>query len=209
MFRRGWFALTIVAGLAWAGASHAGGEARTHDGFFLRLSAGFASTETKISDATGKLKLSGSAGDVNLAVGGVIAPNLAIHGTIFGWSASDPDAEITVYGVGSGSGSISGTVTMSAVGGGVTYYIMPANFYLSGSVGLARLRFDSNTSGVPNGDSDSGFALDLTAGKEWWVGRNWGLGAAGDIMIHSVPDGGLPENWAGPSFGLRFTATMN
>jgi hypothetical protein len=36
------------------------------------------------------------------------------------------------------------------------------------------------------GSSDTGFALDATVGKEWWVGDNWGLGFAGDFTYLSA-----------------------
>jgi len=190
-----------------AAAAHAGGEPRTHDGFFLRLSAGGGHASSTLSPEGGEIELSGPAGDINIAVGGVVAPNLAIHGTLWGWSVSDPDADITVSGFGSGSGSLSGTFTMSAIGVGVTSYIMPANLYVSGSVGVARLNLDLD--GLGDGNSDTGFALDVTLGKEWWVGNNWGLGVAGDFTYHSIPDPDVSENWSGPGFGIRFTATMN
>jgi hypothetical protein len=89
------------------------------------------------------------------------------------------------------------------MGGGVTYYIVPANVYLSGSLGLGWL------SATENVESDVGFGLDITLGKEWWVGGSWGLGLAGAFGYHSVPDGVVDANWSGASFGLRFSATLN
>jgi hypothetical protein len=87
----------------------------------------------------------------------------------------------------------------------VTYYFMPVNLYLSGSAGFGSLEFDGNISG----ETDMGLALDLTVGKEWWVGDNWGLGVAGGFGYHSLPEEGLDENWSGTSFVVRFTATLN
>lgn len=85
----------------------------------------------------------------------MIAENLALHGTLFGWSVSDPDVSI-----------------------------------------------DEN-------ETDPGFAFDATVGKEWWVGGSWGLGLAGSFGYHSIPDDVVDSNWKGPSFGLRFSATLN
>ena len=191
---------TLVPAIGHAGA------ARTHDGFILRLSAGGGAAGTEISDASGRIELSGSAGDVNIAIGGMIQENFAIHATIFGWSISDPEADIFISGVGSGSGSIDGTATMSAVGPGVTYYVMPLNLYLSGSIGFGTLELDSDD---VDGETDSGMALDLTVGKEWWVGDSWGLGLAGGFTYHSLPDKDIDESWSGASFALRFSATFN
>lgn len=181
---------------------HAGGSPRAHDGgFFLRLSGGVGSGETKNEPAGssgGDVKFSGFSGDYNFAIGGIIAENLALHGTIFGWSVSDPDVDF--FG---NVGSVNdATLTMAGFGGGITYYIMPANVYLSPSVGFGILSLDDS-------ETDPGFAFDATIGKEWWVGGSWGLGLAGTFGYHSIPDDISNANWKGPSFGLRFSATLN
>lgn len=181
------------------------GEPRTHDGFFLRLSGGvgYGSTSRTLPSGivgnpqTAELAFDGLDGDYNFAVGGMIARNLALHGTFFGWSIADPDVEVD----GTKTGSLDGNLSLSAMGGGVTYYIMPANIYFSGSLGLAWLSEEIET--------DVGFGLDATIGKEWWVGGSWGLGLAGAFGYHSVPDDLFDENWSGVSFGLRFSATLN
>ena len=178
------------------------GEPRTHDGFFLRLSGGFGHARTSI-DLVSEFEVRGATGDLNLAVGGMVAPNLALHGTIFGWSAADPDLEWT----GVGSAELNGDVTLSAVGVGLTYYVMPANLYLSGSVGAGTLKAD--ISGGLEGETDTGVIVDLTVGKEWWTGNSWGLGLAGDVMLHSLPEKGIDESWGGASVGIRFSATLN
>lgn len=182
----------------------AGGEAHTHDGFFLRLAAGAGSGRNKIEAGGGKLEISGTSGDADIAIGGVVSPNLAIHGTLFGWSVSDPD--VTISGV-SGSGTAKGTATVSAVGAGATYYFMPVNVYLSGSAGFGTFVFDPDSGS--KAETDGGLALAFTAGKEWWVGNSWGLGAAVGYIFSSLPDKGVSENWSGNAFSVRFTATLN
>jgi hypothetical protein len=184
----------------------AGGEAHTHDGFFLRLAAGAGSGGNKIEAGGDKLEISGTSGDLDIAIGAVVRPNLAIHGTLFGWSVSDPDVDVTISGV-SGSGTAKGTATISAVGGGATYYLMPANVYLSGSAGFGTFSFDPDTGS--SAETDGGLALAFTAGKEWWVANSWGLGVAVGYVFSSLPDKDVSENWSGNAFSVRFTATMN
>ena len=189
--------------LLLAAADHAvAGSPRTHDGFFLRLSAGGGAANTEIDVPGAKTKLDGSTGDVNFAVGGTVAKNLALHGTVFGWLVSDPDVEVDSL----GTGSAEGDLDLTAFGAGLTYYFMPANIYISGSVGAGKLSFDS-----PVGDfeSDRGLVGELTVGKEWWIGGGWGLGLSGSFGFHSIPDGDIDENWKGNSFALRLSATMN
>lgn len=197
---------SLLSGLAVTPA--AGGDARAHDGFFLRLATGFGGASAELSDPTGKVKLSGTGADVNIAVGGIVSPNLAIHGTLWGWALSDPDADITIVGVGSGSGTLNGELTMSAIGVGATYYFMPTNVYMTGSLGTGSL---SGTKDM-DGNSKAGFAVDLGLGKEWWVGESWGLGVAGGFNYFRAKDKdiiGVNEDWKGPGYSIRFSATFN
>jgi hypothetical protein len=195
--------LVVIAAvvLLLAGPASSGGIRDHQDGFLLRLSVGGGSASSSIDMMGDELKLSGFATDLNFAIGAVVSPNLAIHGTLFGWLVSDPDVEY-----GAGSAEISGDLSLSAFGGGITYYIMPANVYLSGSIGAGSLTLDTN---VGEGETDMGPVIDLTIGKEWWVSDGWGIGAAASLGYHSVPEKGIDENWSGTSFAVRFSATMN
>ena len=188
-------ALTIVL---TAAAITQAGEPRTHDGFLLRLSGGGGYAESSLED----VELSGATGDVNIAIGATVSPNFAIHGTLWGWLIDGPDVKI-----GNSSGTASGaTLDMTAFGAGCTYYFVPSNFYISPSIGAATLSVEESGITV---SSDTGFALDATVGKEWWVGDGWGIGAAGSFIYHSIPESDVDGSWSGPGFAIRFTATMN
>ncbi len=195
--------LIFVIGLAVPAGPAAAGQPRTHDGFFLRLSAGAGGAKTSEDFANSSLEVSGAAGDVNFAIGGMISPNFAIHGSLFGWSLTDPEVKLTGY----GSGTLNGDLSMSAVGAGFTYYFMPANLYISPSVGVGTLTLNIN--GLPDVESDPGLAMDFTLGKEWWVGNSWGLGVAGAVGYHSIKDNDTDEKFTGSNVAIRFTATYN
>jgi hypothetical protein len=195
----------VSLALALFSTSAEAGNPREHDRFFLRLSAGGGYAESELEDGEGQIELSGASGDFNFAVGGVIANNLAIHGTFFSTFLDDPDAEFSGGGL-EGEGELDGSVDMFAYGGGLTYYFMPVNIYVSGSIGAATLTLDTDEGEF---ESDTGIAGDLTIGKEWWVGDSWGLGVAGAFGLHSIPDGEIDENWSGMSFAVRFSATFN
>ncbi len=194
-------AAVTFAALVFPIASHAGGGPKDHRGFFLRMTAGglYASTgadDYELASILGDFDASGWGGDFTLALGGCVSENVALHGSLFSWSISDPDVEIENL----GEGELDGTVSMSAYGGGITYYMMPANVYLSGNVGLGFFTVDSEGE---DETSDPGFAMDLSIGKEWWVGNSWGLGLAGAFGYHSI------EDFSGWNAGVRFTATFN
>ena len=169
-------------------------------GFFLRLSTGIGYVQSEFGDPASS-KLYGPGSDMNMAVGMGVLPNLSLHATMFGWMLSEPTVEI-----GGSSGGFPGDVMLYSLGVGFTYYLMPVNIYLSGSVGVAAMTVD--VIGI-TAETDPGPAFDVTLGKEWWVGGNWGLGVAGGFGYHSVPDKNVDENWSGYSLGVRFTATLN
>ena len=43
------------------------------------------------------MKLSGEAGDLNFAIGGIVSPNLALHAILYGWLVQDPDVEVSGF----------------------------------------------------------------------------------------------------------------
>lgn len=186
------FVFAVSATNAFAGP-------RDHEGgFFLRLSAGYGYAQTELGDPV-TMKYYGFSGDVNFAVGGVIFDNFALHGSLFGWSVMDPDVDI-----GGTEGEREGYLTLSGLGVGFTYYMMPANIYVSPSIGVGNLTDDSGN------NTEMGLMVDLTLGKEWWVGGSWGLGVAGTFGFHSVQESEeIEENWKGYNIGVRFSATLN
>jgi len=179
-----------------------GGAAKRHDGFFLRMSPGIGHASTKLDDGFDELRFSDGIGGGDFAIGGIVAKNLALHGTLWGWTMGDPDFELNNQ-----DGSINGSLTMSAIGMGVTYYVMPINLYFSGSLGFGQLELDVDPYG--SGNTDSGLVFEFVIGKEWWVSRNWALGVAGALGAHSIDDDLVSENWNGSNIEVRFSATFN
>lgn len=205
--------LTVLAAVLVPTLATAGDNApRQHDrGFFLRMSggpgAGNIHSHTRGNDGPfddgTKVSLEGSGGDGNFAIGAIVRPNLAVHATFWGWSAFDPDLKVG----GATAETNDLTVSMNAFGPGVTWYF-GQNFYLSGSIGGAEMTAEADGEDF---DSKTGVAVDLTIGKEWWVGRRWGLGVAAGFGALSIPtdDPTLDDKFSGNSFGLRFSATFN
>ena len=201
MFRTTGFltlALLLVASTAFAG-----GSPRAHDGgFLLRMSLGFGTQNTSIEHAGVEAEFSGAASDFTIALGGVVTENLALHGTIFSAVMTDPDLEVTNQ----SKATIDGTMGLVGYGGGLTYWFMPVNIFVSGSLGVGRLVADND---VLDGNSDWGFAMEATVGKDWFVSNRWGLGVAGGFTFHNVGDPDIDESWSGSSFTIRFNATFN
>jgi hypothetical protein len=196
-------ALASLLVTALAGNYAAAGPRDHQDGFFLRLAAGAGTTTTEIYDGYDTYTLSGTAGDLDVAVGAVVLPNLAVHGNLFGWTASDMKVEFNGVDVGP---DLPADVTAAGFGAGLTYYLMPANVYLSGTLGSGTLEIEGQH---VRGETDSGVFLQFSLGKEWWVSDGWALGVAGGTTYHNFNDPDVDHDWSGWSYTLRFSATMN
>ena len=204
-----WVTRTLIVGIVGgllAAVPAGANEARQHDkAFFLRLSAGLggASADVEGNEFFGDdLELSGMSGDANFAIGGTISRNLALHATFGGWTIDNPDVEVGGF----EQDTDDTTFSLGMFGGGLTYYIMPANLYLSGSLCAATATLETDNF---EEESDTGIGIDLTIGKEWWVGNKWGLGVAAGLNLYSVPTDIDDKDISGSAFAIRLSATYN
>ena len=204
---RGMFTAVVLLSLILVPSIDAAASSpRSHDGgFFLRLSAGFGHASSKVEESGESLEFSGGSGDVNFAIGGMVTPNLALHATLIGWLTTGPEIKICDGRCETGSDE-NLDFSLSGFGGGLTYYVMPSNFYLTASICAAKTTMTYDNM---DRDSDYGPAIDIGVGKEWWVSDSWGLGVAGGFGYHSVSDPDFDPNWSGPSFAVRFSASYN
>jgi hypothetical protein len=177
-----------------------------HDGFFLRLALGFGGGVWG-PDSDSSVEFSGVSGGADIAIGGVIAENLALHATLFSTVLFDP--EITV------DGEVVETLENASLNGGgfgvgATYYVMPLNLYFSGSLGFgtAQLTFDDGTT-MEEGETLSGYAVDFVVGKEWWVSSQWGIGAALQVVYINTNTANDDGRLSGTGVHLMFSATCN
>ncbi|MFH1755603.1 MAG: hypothetical protein ABIA59_07845 [Candidatus Latescibacterota bacterium] len=199
-------ALLVAAAIIVSSSPVICAERDHEDGFFLRLAGGAGPAGTEINVGSEKLKMDGTAADLEIAIGGIVTPNLAVHGTIWGWMISDPDAEANLTGFPVITGTIKGDLSVGGVGAGLTYFIMPINMYLTGSLGLGNLTLEINNI---SGDTDTGLIFEAAIGKEWFVSDRWAIGFAVGLTYHSFSDPDVDANWDGVSIPIRFSATMN
>lgn len=177
---------------------------REHEGgVLIRLSAGLGAANFEGDNDLGeRAKFDEPGGNHNLAFGGILFENFALHATAFGWAVTEPRLEVD----GQDQGRVGGTASLNALGAGVTWYTGPSNFYLSGSIGFAWLTYSDDRVSL---NSATGGALDLTVGKEWWVSDRWGLGVALGLQGYGVPLKDGNDDATGGAVGLRFSATFN
>jgi hypothetical protein len=177
-----------------------------HAGVFLRaeLGAGFRSMST--SDA-GSMKFSGAGAGFAFAVGGPVADNLILLGELTVDSMQNPTLQM-------GSRSFETTdasSTLLGIGPGVTYYFMPANVHVGATVLLTEATLTYK--GEKIAETELGFGGLLRVGKDFWIGKSFGLGVAGQFtfatMKDKVSDGGLKPTWSALAGTLALEGTYN
>jgi hypothetical protein len=187
---------------------------RRHDGFFLRLAIGMGGGALGGDDHTLEATETGVSGfglATDIAIGGAIVENLILHADIYQVTLFNPTVHVDDEDAGDAdevgdSYGVGQDVRMAGLGIGVTYYFMPVNVYLSGSIGLGQAVFEGDHGDTEG--SDLGFGFNAMIGKEWWVGADWGIGAAAQLLVISAEDDVL-GNINGLAAGVLFSATYN
>lgn len=168
-----------------------------HLGFFLRLNGGLGYLDGSASG----LDVSGASGVFGLSIGGALAENLVLSGSVWDSSAVNPTASYQ----GQSAQLSNANFAAVAFAPELTYYVMPLNLYLSGALGFGRLVYTAN--GNSSSTSDLGPALRTSVGKEWWVSGHWGIGVAGHLSFASNGDGNT--TWSTWGTAVTFSATYN
>jgi len=177
-----------------------------HDGFFMRFLVGPSSSTQKYDGTSNDMEVKGVSASFNFQVGSTIADNLVAYGEIGGFTITNPDIEI--------SGKTYDTEDTKAssfgFGGGLTYYFMPINIFITGSLQAAKVNIEYKKGNTTyKGETDIGIGAFAGVGKEWWISDDWGLGAAVFFSYSNVPDKGSSNiTIASTSFGVAFSATF-
>jgi hypothetical protein len=128
-----------------------------------------------------------------------------IYGELGGIIFLSPEMKIA----GQSAGSPDVTLNISGFGAGMSYYIMPENIYFAISLLVSGATLEN---GGITYESENGFGFNLMAGKEWWVGEQWGLGIAGFLHYSSMNDQefyGETPSISNIGYGLIFSITYN
>lgn len=141
-----------------------------HDGFFLRFHFGYGLGKMVEKDLPGgDMTLSGPAGAFRFQIGSSIAENLVLFGEMGGGVVSNLQMEW-----GENSPDLGNTrLSIMDFGAGLTYYFMPSNIYICGSITLSKNQFEYENI---TAETKNGAGACFSLGKEWWVGADWGWG---------------------------------
>ncbi len=173
----------------------------THDGFYARLQAGGG----YLSARQGTTRYAGAAGMFGMALGGTVYANLELFATLLFHFALAPTVE-----AGAGSTAVSAsTVEDDGAGAGLAYYFTPANVYAAAAVTATTVTLYDKADNRLAG-SNTGLGFQVMAGKEWWVARDWGLGAAAELTGGWMTDADAGSvRWNAFTYSFLFSATYN
>jgi hypothetical protein len=173
-----------------------------HQGFFLRLHFGGGSSSFSGSGSAGSTQISGGGISFAVALGGAIAPNLALFGNFFVSGATQASVTTT-----NTAFTTTSDAAVEGVGGGVLYYFEPINLYLSGAIAATFLVIDDAQKTLDL--TKTGIGFEGMVGKEWWISQHWGVGGAGEFIAATGMKGDkIPNvNWSAKAFNLVFSAS--
>lgn len=178
--------------------------AREHDGFMLRGTLGIGGAGiTESTDVGGDYEavFSGVSVGLSLDIGFSLITNLVLHARFAYLATPSPSLEVD----GEDRGDSDYTILNLMLAPALSYYFMPINIYVTAAVGVAWLGFDDDRynddlSNESDELTDAGIGLNLDVGKEWWIGRQFGLGVAGRFWYT-----GTVGDFAGEEFDYTLT----
>lgn len=181
-----------------------------HDGFYLSMSVGplFGSVTDDLGSNT--LDMRGTGAQFDFKIGGAIKENLILHATLI--SNTLPGPSIKVSNNSSVKSSDNLTVGEAMFGVGLTYYMMPSNIFISGTIGLGNFSIIDSQDSKNNVSTQRGISMQLKFGKEWWISKNWGFGVGltyGKTNLTNEPGDGIVEKLDSNRFGILFNTTFN
>jgi len=183
-----------------------GSDGRTHEKFFLRFLAGMGAGNIALDFPESDMVFSAAGGLFHFQIGREISKNLALFVDMGGFSLSDPKLEWQ----GTSTTLTDTSLNSNSWGIGLSYYIMPVNIYFAGSLMLARTKIKNQDQDL--GESKLGPGIFLSIGKEWWIGKRWGLGITGfyeGAWLKDKEDAqGYNASINNQIFGIAITATM-
>jgi len=183
---------------------------RGHHGFYLSM--GIGPVFGKITDDLGSytMDMSGTGAVFDFKIGGAIKENLILHATLISNTMAGPT--ITTSDNSSIKANDNLNVGEAMLGAGITYYVMPQNILLSGTLGFGNFSIMDNSNSANDVSTKIGFSMQLKVGKEWKISKKWGLGVAftyGKTNLTNTPGGGVVEKLDSNRFGILFNASLN
>ena len=198
-----------LSALASAGGGEPPPDGHRHDGLYARLTVGTAlrGDEQTLPVAMGdpnKTSAGSLALDLELAVGGSLAPGVVLGGALLALLGS-PVLDLEAAGFGKPRITIPTALAVF-----LTWYPSArGGWFVQGLLGGAR---GERTGGTSEADDAAfvGGVGGLGGGYEWWLASEWSAGVSGRFLLYTLRDSGDADVvWTTLALGVAGTLTYN
>jgi hypothetical protein len=166
-------------------------------GFFFRFQGGFAYNASWQEVNRKDQNLVGAGFGLGVSLGGFVANNLALGGEYTANFIPSPSFKLDGKDLGNDK-----SISLSSMYFSVNYYFTPIDIFIQAGAGLG-WEWEPDGPGV-------GPALKFSAGKEFAVGNNWGIGFAAYTEYANLPNGSDANGsvrFNALTFGVAFTVS--
>lgn len=168
-----------------------------HSGWMFRgaIGAGYDSTRGEFTP----FDFAGPAMSSQLALGGYVVPNFALHATLWNGLAFNPSG---TRADGSSVPRSQFTMSSTGIGVGATYVVAANDVFASVSFGISTLNLEATTATFAiYANAATGFAVNATVGKLFALSPEWSVGAAGQFFFHTNSEEGASYTESFTSLG--------
>lgn len=192
-----------------------------HKGFYFNMNAGpvFGNVINKDNPYgynSPTINYNGTGTLLDLKVGVAIYENIILHATIISNSLTGPTATTTLspsdFNPSIHKMPDNFSINESMLGGGFTKYVMPANVFLSATMGVGCFSTRDTNNSKNNISTDPGFSFQVKVGREWWIAKNWCLGLGfsyGKTKLRNISSIGEVEQLNSNRIGISLNTTFN
>ncbi len=166
-------------------------------GFFLRGALGYGPAVNMNSDEL-RFKISGGGVGGVISLGSFLNERLLIYGEAGGYTISNPKMTYLGYTITSSGTS----ATMSSIGAGLGYYLVPNSVYAGFTLSLSLLTTEASGD---KGSTDPGIGFSFQIGKDFPISQKVLLGVAGQASFSTMKDKNDGARWNASAFGIMMT----
>lgn len=130
-----------------------------HKGFYLSLGAGPVFGNVKDDLGSYTMDMSGTGAIFDFKIGGAVKENLILHAAMISNTMKGPNIKVSNNPSMKANDNLN--VGEAMFGAGLTYYVMPANVFFSGTVGIGNFSIIDTENSDNNVSTQRGFSMQL------------------------------------------------
>jgi hypothetical protein len=182
-------------------AVEAKAEEKTHDGFYMQIQSGLGYYKASADIGGNDQSYSGLTFASSFLLGGSLVPGLVLGGGLLADYAPSPTYKVNGE---ERSNTPDFKQYVFGIGPFVDFYPNPNDgLHFQGMLGFGAL--ETSSEGNASGSDPTGLLLSLGGGYEWWVGREWSIGAMARLVYAPLSIEDVSYNTIAPALLATFT----